>query len=52
MVNISPRQVRRYLESHPQENFQPAGCRFQVRLTEFRSQDGRDFFAAELVEQI
>lgn len=48
-VNVSPRQVRKYLESRQGGEFAPAGRQFQVLLTEFRTQDDRNFFAAELV---
>lgn len=50
-VNISPRKVQRYWGEDLSRNMSLVGKKFRVRLLEYRVQDNREFFSAELVSE-
>lgn len=52
IVNVSPRKVNKYLETVQESNFEPVNQIFNVRIVEFKAQDGYEFFSAEIMERI
>lgn len=50
-VNISPRMVQRYLGENLSQGKTWVGRKFRVRLLEYKFQDNREFFSAELVSE-
>ena len=47
-VNISPRKAKRYRDSLSGQNFEPEGEVFSVKLLEYKSQNGIEFFSGEI----
>lgn len=48
VVNISPRKVKRYRESLPEQEFNPVGTVFRVKILEYKIQNETEFFSAEI----
>lgn len=51
-VNISVKKAQKYRESIVPQEFEPVGGIFRVRILEYKIQDGKEFFCAEILDRV
>ena len=48
-VNVSPRKVQKYRDTISEQDFLPEGVIYRVKILEFKTQNGSEFFSAEMI---